>query len=393
LSSIAADTNGHALATNAPDEDLREFFIEQLIAALRGFSPQMIGYRHGRVGAEGQASEAFSVNATPKKLAFKLSWDRGRTLNLKVERNGKDVTALGRIVSGPFYRIWFADPNKGAGVTPQGAWRMLVEGKPGSAYQAAAIVDEHDFGMDVTLTGKSRRAGEPQELTVQLLRGGQPFAAEFDVDVTLQVPKISVGTAIARFGIDPARLPKPPDPKESLGGRKLNALLSDPQFARLLRSGVLRSRLKHDGKGLYRGTFSGTEVPGTYRAVIEISGPDDAGGRLHRRTNAAVHIRFAGGDAALSNLKILSSRISGGRRIVELSLMPHDRFGNILGPDHGGEIAFGAGGSGRVDVANIIDFGDGRYLATLSLPSGGKPRLTISIAGADLFSGWLDSIR
>src|SRR6202008_4787122 len=47
LQDIADETGGHAQTTQAPDQQLRRFFVETLINALRGFSPQLVAYRRG----------------------------------------------------------------------------------------------------------------------------------------------------------------------------------------------------------------------------------------------------------------------------------------------------------------------------------------------------------
>ncbi len=388
LSAIAADTGGQAFATNVPDEQLRAFFIEQLIAALKGFSPQLIAYRHGAVGSGGQSAEAYAINSTLKKLAFKLSWKRGRDLDLRIERNGKDVTALGRMVKGPFYNIWVADTGRG-NVAPHGTWRMLIEGDPATPYEAAALADEHELDLQLALQAGTGTVGEPLQITFQMLRGGKPVVDDLDVDVTIRVPRVGTGTLIAIGNI---RLPKPTDPRASPGERRLNALLVDPKMAAVLRPGTVRGRLEHAGKGVYRASFTGTEVPGTYSVTVEATGPDDAGGQVQRQISHAVNVRFSGGVAARSDLKRQSDRSEDSRRQVTLSIRPQDKFGNFLGPDRSGAIAVTSDNTKSLNVRRIADHGDGRYGLELVMAADAEPRISISVAGAELYSGWLDKI-
>src|SRR5207248_1305795 len=97
LQDIATATGGLTRFTTTPDEALRRFFVEELINALRGFSPQLVGYRRGVVSAS-TARESFALNPAVRKLVLKLSWKAGRKLTFRVERNGVDVTATGTIV-------------------------------------------------------------------------------------------------------------------------------------------------------------------------------------------------------------------------------------------------------------------------------------------------------
>ena len=68
LGDIAAQSGGSTKATTAPDDDLRRFFVEEMIGALRGFSPQLVAWRRGATGGAGTASEPFVVNEASASL-------------------------------------------------------------------------------------------------------------------------------------------------------------------------------------------------------------------------------------------------------------------------------------------------------------------------------------
>jgi hypothetical protein len=107
-----AGPTGVARST-ANSEDLRQFFVEQLIETLRGFSPQLVGYRRGALGNDG-ATEAFAVNKNARKLLFKVSWPQGHKLEVRALKDGTEFTSSARMISGTFYRILAFDlPAKG----------------------------------------------------------------------------------------------------------------------------------------------------------------------------------------------------------------------------------------------------------------------------------------
>src|SRR4030095_9302317 len=99
LQDIVTATGGVTRFTIAPDEDLRRFFVEALINALRGFSPQPVAYRRA-AAAPASASESFAINAGVRRLVLKLSWKAPRKLGFRVERNGGEVTRAGSGVDG-----------------------------------------------------------------------------------------------------------------------------------------------------------------------------------------------------------------------------------------------------------------------------------------------------
>jgi hypothetical protein len=99
LADIAHGTGAQTWITTAPDTDLRQFFVESVIAALQGNTPQLLDYRRGTV--TGTSRERFRLEKGVTRAVFTVSWKRGRRLDVRVERSGIDVTARGRLVAGP----------------------------------------------------------------------------------------------------------------------------------------------------------------------------------------------------------------------------------------------------------------------------------------------------
>ena len=69
LANIAGESGGRTWITTAPDNQLREFFVEELINALRGFSPQLIDYRRGAIGTNGSSRVLCSGGRRPEARA------------------------------------------------------------------------------------------------------------------------------------------------------------------------------------------------------------------------------------------------------------------------------------------------------------------------------------
>ncbi len=259
LADIAQGTGAETWITTAPDTDLRQFFVESVIAALQGNTPQLLDYRRGTV--VGAGSERFRLEKGVTRAVFTVSWKRGQKLDLQVERNGVDVSARGRFVAGPFYRLFVVDH------PAEGTWTMKLTGRRGVAYEAAAIVDEHAVRSTVTLGRPIVRVGDPLLMRVKVLVGGRPLTR---------------------------------------AGRAVVTVLKPGESAAKSAPSVLR--LDYRGDGVFAGTFRDTKVPGPYRLVVTIDGRDAKIGDFRRSQSTTAVVR--GGQVLKSDTPV---RVPSGR--------------------------------------------------------------------------------
>jgi hypothetical protein len=289
LSDIAADTGGHTLVTSTPGHDLRRFFVERLITALRGFSPQLVGYRRASIGGAGSSIETFVVEGGPRRVVLKLSWERGETMDFSVRKDGVDVTAAGRFISGEFYKIFFIDlPKKGKSpIAARGNWQVLVKGKATTAYEAAAIVDGGRITYDAVFKAKRPTVGSPFDLVVQSTAGGKPLAANARVTATLMIPTTTARDLIAA---NPPKEPPVFEPGMTLVERQLLALEQDPRARAKLKPRRQTVVLKRNGNGAYS-TRLRPRVPGIYTAVVTIEGEAARIGKFSRTMTATTVVR------------------------------------------------------------------------------------------------------
>lgn len=229
LEAVAAQTGGLKRFTIAPDEDLRRFFVEELIDALRGFSPQLAGWRRGTFGGHEQV-ETFTVGGGVRKVVLKLSWKPGADAKavglVRVEKDGVDVTPRGRLTAGRFYRIYTFDVNTKTAESLRGGrgeWVLRFVGKNAVAYEAAAIVDETALQFDAAAGGGDRNVvGSSLPLEVKLRVDGKPFAGPAKVRATVFAPEVSVGSLLAASaqpkGTSPPRAGTEPAPPSGSAG-------------------------------------------------------------------------------------------------------------------------------------------------------------------------------
>lgn len=383
LDEIADETRGHAWVTAAPDEDLRRFFVEELINALRGFSPQLVAYRRGAVAPKGGA-ESFDVEEGVRKLVLKVSWKRGDALDFSVAKDGVDVTSAGRFVAGEFYKIFVIDLPAGGRINSRGNWQLRVKGRAGAAYEAAAIVDGGRIEYDATFDAKRPRAGDPLDLVVRLTDGGRPVGGA-RVTVTLTSPTVSPGDRLA--AARPKELPAP-EPGLTVAERRLLALSKAPGSRPAHKPRRETLLLKPSDKGEFRARLS-PQIPGVHTASVVIEGDDARLGRFSRAVTATVVVRFAA--APLRPRDIFASECDvGGRRYVRLILWPRDARGRSIGP--GSSSAISARLSAGRTVGGVQDLGDGSYMLVLQFAPGDDPALTLEADGAALYSGRLSQL-
>ena len=392
LDDIAADTTGLFKLTTAPDDDLRQFFVEELIDVLRSFSPQLVGYRHGTVGAGG-ATEIFTINGSARRLAFKVSWVRGAKLDFSVEKDGVSLGHAGRFISGPLYRIFAIDvPTTGSGspVTAAGEWRLQIRGTAGAAYQAAAIVEEAALGYEFSIGGSDHVAGAPLPLLVKLSLGGQPIS---DATVTARVlaPRQALGTLLST-----RRTPAEPpgfsyEPQASAAQRKFELLLRDDKFRSALRPIPNGIMLQGVGAGSYAGTYGDTILTGPYTVVFHVEGERPEIGKYERTETRTVTVRFGRATLKASDLRLrwLGADREGGAR-YELRVRPVDAAGNYLGPDYGHRVALRLNGSPIAGPPR--DDLDGSYVFTFSVANVATANVTVTVMDEPLYDGSLGGI-
>jgi hypothetical protein len=282
LSDIAAETGGRSWLTTAPDDDLRRFFIEQLINSLRGFSPQLVAYRRGNIGPAG-STEAFAVEDGAHRVVLKVSWKRGDSIDFSVAKDGVDVTSAGHFISGAFYKIFVIDlPAKDRGpIEARGNWQIRIKGKASTAYQAAAIVDGGRITYDAVFNARRPKVGDALDLVVRFAAGGQPIGNSARVTVTLMSPRhvtrdITIAQPKKLAGLEPGM---------TVAERQSLALAQDPRLWAALKPRQQTLLLTRTDKGDFRVRLHPL-VPGIYTAFVTIEGDAEKLGQFSRTVTA-----------------------------------------------------------------------------------------------------------
>ena len=372
LATMATETGGVSRFDMDPAA-LQQFFTMTLMDALDASSPQLVAYRRGTLAGD-EAVERFPVTDGVRRVLFSASWPRkGGPLELRVEKDGVDLTRQGRITAGAFYRLFTLDLPAGA-VQAAGQWRVRLRGPAGVAYEVAAIVDDHRRSAKARFDRPEYRAGDTLQVALALRDGARPLRGA-TVTATLRRPVDSVANLLAASPprAEPAERFEPQAPP---GQRATLALLQDPRVWPRLTPATLPLRLEDDGAGVYRATLPPATVPGVYTLVWDAA-VTAGGGELRRAGAVSAVVRPGPAKVERSALRVARLAESARGRTAELTLSPRDAFDNALGPDLGAalDVKIGEG----AEAGPIRDLGNGSYAVTLHLPAGADPTVTVAI--------------
>lgn len=388
LSDIAAGTGGLTKITTAPDEELRRFFVEELVDVLRAFSPQLVAYRKGTANAI--TTESFSINRTPKQVIFKISYRHGNKMAVNIFKGKTNVTQFAQVTSGGFYQIYSFPFNKlilFQGAAYEGNWQVQMRADRVS-YEIAAIADEASLKYELTAGGQRLKTGQPLKLQAKVLVNNEAITENVTVTATVGRPKQGLGTLLSTNAM-PSVSAVPVEPGTPAGAQKLALLSAQPAFFSLLKPVESGVALVPGASRTFETDFTNTTIPGTYIITYLIKGTHPFTGPFERVEQRTVVVRFSGFDLNASGLVMRRQPAKNGRVVWIWAFTPKDKWGNYLGPDYAGAMNIG---SNNGNIENVKDLGNGRYEISVSAPSGIRPHLSVALYDEPWFNGLVPDV-
>ncbi len=392
LQEISSNTNGLSYNTTAPDDALREFYIENLVNVLKTYSPQILDYRYSVLTGDSNV-ERFTANNNASKILFKVSWDQGDSLDIKVQKNSMDLTRYGNITYGSFYQIFSMDlpfDLHGTTIESGGEWEVIVNGIEGTEYEIAAIVDEPSFKYHISLDKETYRVNDPIELSVRLSVGGHPVTDASKVAVTILTPPQGIGTFLSTNRMPTGLGSMTFEAEATQSQKKLQALIQNPAMWNSIQPVDKSIILNNNGDGSYSTSFTGATVPGSYTFEINIEGNHSDIGEYKRTETFSKIVTFNTAKFSKSNVFAKELGVTADGRKLELHLRPRDGFGNYLGPDYGNRI--GVSISDQPVPGKPVDGIDGSYIIPFKVPEGNDPIVTIDVLDHTLYNGELSGL-
>src|SRR5882672_6001393 len=302
-------------------------------------------------------------------LSFQLKAPDGTIIDLA------NLTTFVRNAS--FTTIPFPLYQGGIQVGQKGEWQILINGEalhsPSVNYHLLVMADDPTLASEFTVDAHDVGTGEPIPIRVKLTDGGVPVL-NATVQAQLMGPANSQGNVLSNTPASPN--PNPNDPASTKGQAKLDALYNDPKNASLFADKTLPTLTLVDNgssgdptadDGVYSGLFNGTPNEGHYYFAVRVRGTSPTAGDFQRAFLLTVFVRSKP-DPAQTVFKLLSYDIQAdGSVLATLQAIPHDKFGNFLGPGYEKDMQITS--SGATPVGALDDKLDGSYQITYRLPS------------------------
>jgi von Willebrand factor type A domain len=407
-------------------------------------SPRQIAFRKGQI-AGSNGTEEYTIKEQMDQLTLYVSSvGNVNYTGLKVEQksgggNYTDITALGTItpsLSTPApYRVFVL-----GGVSTVGDYRLsFTANQPNVFYESSAIVDDRElkqdfFAMPVVAAGEPlflgtslRQSGVAvTDATVRAIIyapkkrlnnnfAGQRVPSQF-IEVTnppwqkggfgrenpdnwfQKQSTVLVGENAAfksrgkdgyikRFAITHPTLPsfREEGSRMKNGEKKYIILMQETDFDKVYEREIVATiPLQHEGNGIYRAQYKGTQKAGLYHVRMEAEGTHPNIGAYKRFEEKTPVVRFGTPDKKRSQLFLLY------QDPMILMMRPVDIEGNILGPHQESAIRIALSNGVAYD---LTDYLDGRYVSRLSVPAGTDPTVTITIYERILYRGPLSGLN
>lgn len=376
LSDISTATDGLTKITTVPDDDLIQFYIEELVEVLKDFSPQLVAYRRGVVNRT--TTELFAINTSSNQILFKISYGKGEKLNIRIRNGGVDVTNLAEKTTGEFYQILHYPFDILTQINSSqyaGEWDVTItKGGPATKYQIGVIADEEVLDFDLGRIKHTLFAGQPIKLFADLRINGKPLRKDTSVKALISYPRVAMGSLLAKEKMPEGRHRLKFEKGTPIGEQKLAALRQDPRFVEKTKPLNKTIELKINSGGQFVGQFHETKLPGAYTIDYIISGKNKATGPIERIETRTVVVRFG---KLNRNASMIQVKHEGYTDYI-WSITPQDIFGNLLGPDHEKFLNINVE---KGKLKGIKDEGNGTYRLHIVSEAGSEPQLMVRYYG------------
>ncbi|MBE9569014.1 MAG: redoxin domain-containing protein [Proteobacteria bacterium] len=438
LNAISLATFGRFNTATDIWPNLKEFFLETLVELYRGSSLQVVAKKQGTLEVE-QQIETFLLNKSVKKATILLSWvGEEIPLTFKLRKDGQTIDLRHKVVDEQSYRFatlafphyqktrtifyphelahtqfkmlptaklhqLYISPAYGSElISPDGGWEVVIERVfPGDQtpvpYHLMILADDKKLEYAFEFPREIHYTGKPIPLSIKVLEDGKPIERIYSAEVTIHRPTVSLGNILSKYKVK-GEFPEVKGITEDFSpiAQKLEMLLQDKEAAESLKR-VERDKLKLQpvwkaklerrigAKGLFRGFYAHTQVPGVYRLDFRVKGVGSQCGIFERTESRTVFVQ-AKPDREATKIKGIYKE-KEGRFLVTVA--PTDKFGNLVGPGYSQQLQCRI--EGKL-TGKVIDKLDGSYqieLKILKKEDLNRINAEVNILGEKIYEGLL----
>lgn len=391
LGQIAQANGGvsYSTTTGVEDGEIEYFFQNQFANMLEGSSPQVISRKTGVLSTSG-VSFSYPINGNVNKLYFELITANAPNVDLKLEKDGKDLTPFAKISNGTYYKsLSLTLPiNTPEILKTMGDWNLTVSSSSTEKYSLVCYVDDHFLDFSCKPAKAVYTVGDDLTLNAKLSFAGKPLNGETNrVQVMVIKPGDDLGDLMARLKVIHADSINDVEPWAET--KYMQLVKNDKSFIDKLIPKSQLIDLDDDGGGIFKGEFKNTELSGVYQLVFLVNGEIPEYGKFERQKHYSVVFKFGQVSKRTTdiNATIKSKSLDKSSNSATITVKPKNKYGYYLGPGFLSRIKLSVD-SNQGKVSNTKDNLDGSYTFIISdIPQNIKPDVKITVMGEILYLG------
>ncbi len=358
---------------------------------LEGYSPNYILFKDMKL--KGQNKIKFALNKKVHRLMFDAHFEKPyatRFEDLKITRNGEDVTEWASINYGSYYIKVDFNFNDITTFDSEGEWIFTCnsEGfidkhfnRSGSSnLRLSATADDTAIKLRFSAGNKKLRVGDKITPTVSLKHYGNSVQ-DAKVKVTIYKPGDDLGDILAR---EPNNI----EPNQEQGGYATSKYtylqLNKPEVLKnYLNKKVKTIDLEYTPTGIYKGIYDGLDVAGVYRLVYTVEVDIPGLGKVKRMKEQTINVRVGIVDL---DLNIKERQVTKDGSTIIWTIRPQymsSKGKKYIGPGYSYAI-----GIDKADVNSqtVTDLGDGRYKISFT-PKSNNANINLYFFGDEIYTG------
>jgi hypothetical protein len=393
LSQIASSNGGIALTTSIglEEDEIMSLFQEQFTNVLSGY-PQIVSRKEGFLNATG-ITYTFPINGNVSKLYFEFINPDAAGVSIKLEKDGKDLTSLAKMVNGTYYKtinltLPVTSPDL---ITSEGDWKLSLSGTSSKKYSLTCFVNDQLVDFRCNAPKAINTVGDVLQLSAKVsFAGGQILTGDKNkVEVLIIKPGDDLGDLLATYNDNSKD--SLPDIESGASSKYLHLLKNNKTFYKDLLPKSQTITLSNDGSGLFTGQFKKTEISGVYQLLYIVNGEIPGFGKFERQKHYSAIFKFGQLDLGATDIRASISDpatpTADKTKMATITVKPKNKFGYYLGPGYLSTIKLSVDSRQGV-VKSSKDNLDGSYTFTVvNVPPSVKPDVSIDVMGEQLYQG------
>lgn len=359
---------------------LNTFFTSTIPASQQNCTPRIVDLQTGKLRGENVLlRDTFVLNRFVGKLVVRVQTLSSHSAlgTCTLQQPATDFTAMPSIQRSDMvlYELEFPVRRTSSLLEGDGTWELTFSGTNGAEYEITVLINDEYVHTGLTTDREGGYfTGDPVTVTASV-----SFAGKAIDDASVMAYLLKPGEDLGHLAaVTTVPLAVSPEVFTLPGQLKIQTILADTNLIKKLMPFKKPIPLTPQGNGTYKGTFTDTDVSGTYRLLAFFQGENPNAGVYQGLEAKCVLVDFAHPNDISLNPQVQT--LPRGRKGIPythiLQFTPTNRFKRRIGPAQEQRIRVQLS-QGTVDT--LVDRLDGTYVAGLKIPAGVNPGIRVFV--------------